>query len=294
MTKSKIKEDFGSRIFDVINVILMGAIMIITLYPMIYILFASLSKGNLLLGHTGLLFHPLGFSLEGYNAAFKDPMIVKGYANTLFIVLAGGFLSLAVSALGAYALSRKNFMMVKPVMLTIVFTMFFSGGMIPYYFTVRELGLYNSTWALILPSLVSTFNLIIMRTGFASVPDSLIEAATIDGADHFRTFWSVVLPLVKPVLAVIALYYTVSKWNAWFDAMLFLQDRAKYPLQLILRGILLANDTSLMTGSELDQEAIGESIKYGVIVIATLPILCVYPFLQKYFVKGVMVGAVKG
>ena len=294
MINRKIKEDVGSRVFNIINVMLMGGLVVITFYPILYILFASFSRGTLLLGHSGFLLRPLGFSMEGYEAAFKDPMISKGYMNTLFVVFMGGFLSVAVSALGAYALSRKNFMMQKPIMLIVIFTMFFGGGMIPFYFTVRELGLYNSLWALILPSLVTTFNLIIMRTGFAAVPDSLTEAAKIDGAGHFRTFWSVVLPLVKPVVAVISLYYMVDKWNSWFHAMLFLQDREKYPLQLILRGVLLANDINLMAGSTTDQEAIGESIKYSVIVIATLPILCLYPFLQKYFVKGVMVGAVKG
>ena len=294
MINKKIREGFGSRTFDVINIVIMGIIMFITFYPILYIVFASFSNGSELLAHTGMLWYPLKFSLEGYRMVFKDPMIIKGYLNTLFVVFVGGFLSIAVSALGAYALSRKNFMLQKHIMLMVIFTMFFSGGMIPFYFTVRELGLYNSLWALVFPSLVSTFNLIIMRTGFGAVPEALTEAAKIDGANHFRIFWTVVLPLVKPVLAVITLYYMVGHWNSWFHAMLFLQDREKYPLQLILRGILLANDTNLMTGGEVDQEAIGESIKYGVIVVATLPILCAYPFLQKYFVKGVMVGAVKG
>ena len=294
MNGRKIKEDFGSRVFNLINVILMGIVVFITLYPMLYILFASFSDGNSLLRHTGMLWYPLDFSLEGYNAAFKDPMILKGYWNTLFVVFFGGFLSVAVTVVGAYSLTQKNFILQKPIMIFVIFTMFFSGGMIPYYFTVREIGLYNSLWALIFPSLISTFNLIIMRTGYNSVPETLYEAAKIDGAGHFRIFGSIVLPLIKPTVTVISLYYMVNKWNSWFDAMLFLQDRAKYPLQLILRGVLLANETNAMTGSEVDRAAISESIKYAVIIISTLPILCAYPFLQKYFVKGVMVGAVKG
>lgn len=294
--KNKIKTSLGSRIFDIINVIVMFGLMLITFYPMVHILFASFSGGNALLAHTGLLFWPVDFSLEGYKMVFKDPMIVKGYMNTLFVVLVGSGISLVLTALGAYFLSRKNVMLQTPVMLYIIFTMFFSGGMIPFYFTVKQLGLYNSLWSLILPTAMNTFNLIIMRTGFSSIPDSLEESAKLDGAGHLTILFRIVLPLSMPVIAVIILYYAVEKWNAWFHAMMFIQDRVKYPLQLVLRGILLSNDTAAMTGGvgTVDQEAIGESIKYGVIIVATLPILVVYPFLQKYFVKGVMVGAVKG
>ncbi len=294
--KNKIKTSLGSKIFDIINVIVMFGLMLITFYPMVHILFASFSGGNALLAHTGLLFWPVDFSLEGYKMVFKDPMIVKGYMNTLFVVLVGSSISLVLTALGAYFLSRKNVMLQTPVMLYIIFTMFFSGGMIPFYFTVKQLGLYNSLWSLILPTAMNTFNLIIMRTGFSSIPDSLEESAKLDGAGHLTILFRIVLPLSMPVIAVIILYYAVEKWNAWFHAMMFIQDRVKYPLQLVLRGILLSNDTAAMTGGvgTVDQEAIGESIKYGVIIVATLPILVVYPFLQKYFVKGVMVGAVKG
>ena len=294
--KNKIKTSLGSKIFDIINVIVMFGLMLITFYPMVHILFASFSGGNALLAHTGLLFWPVDFSLEGYKMVFKDPRIVKGYMNTLFVVLVGSSISLVLTALGAYFLSRKNVMLQTPVMLYIIFTMFFSGGMIPFYFTVKQLGLYNSLWSLILPTAMNTFNLIIMRTGFSSIPDSLEESAKLDGAGHLTILFRIVLPLSMPVIAVIILYYAVEKWNAWFHAMMFIQDRVKYPLQLVLRGILLSNDTAAMTGGvgTVDQEAIGESIKYGVIIVATLPILVVYPFLQKYFVKGVMVGAVKG
>ena len=294
--KNKIKTSLGSKIFDIINVIVMFGLMLITFYPMVHILFASFSGGNALLAHTGLLFWPVDFSLEGYKMVFKDPMIVKGYMNTLFVVLVGSSISLVLTALGAYFLSRKNVMLQTPVMLYIIFTMFFSGGMIPFYFTVKQLGLYNSLWSLILPTAMNTFNLIIMRTGFSSIPDSLEESAKLDGAGHLTILVRIVLRLSMPVIAVIILYYAVEKWNAWFHAMMFIQDRVKYPLQLVLRGILLSNDTAAMTGGvgTVDQEAIGESIKYGVIIVATLPILVVYPFLQKYFVKGVMVGAVKG
>ena len=172
--------------------------------------------------------------------------------------------------------------------------MFFSGGMIPFYFAVKNLGLDGSLWALIFPSAINTFNLIIMRVSFASIPDSLEESARMDGAGHLTMLFRIVLPVSKATLAVICLYYAVSHWNAWFHAMLFLNDREKYPLQLILREILIQNDTSSMVTESAEQGYIGETIKYAVIVIATVPILCIYPFLQKYFAKGVMIGAVKG
>lgn len=296
MRKNKIKVSASSRIFDVFNVLLMIAVVICTFYPMIHIVMASFSDGNLLLAHRGILFKPLDFTLGGYKMVFKDPMILRGYANTIFVVVAGTVISVLLTATGAYFLSRKNVMLQMPVMLYVMFTMFFSGGMIPFYFTVKDLGLYNSIWSLILPTAINTFNLIIMRTGFSAIPDSLEESAKLDGAGHLTILFKIVIPLAMPTIAVIILYYAVSYWNSWFNAMMFIQDRVKYPLQLVLRGVLMSNDTSAMTGgvNAVDKESVGESVKYGVIVVATIPILVVYPFLQKYFVKGVMIGAVKG
>lgn len=295
MAKSKIKEGPTSVLFDAVNVLLLAVIVIMTVYPILYVIFASFSNGDRLLAHSGLLWKPLGFTAAGYKMVFKDPMIVRGYLNTIFVVVVGSFVSMAITILASYFLARKEVVGQKAIMIYIIITMFFSGGMIPFYFTVRSLGLYNSIWALVFPSAVNTFNLIVMKTNFQGVPDGLIEAAILDGADHFRILASVVLPLVKPILAVISLYYIVGRWNEWFYAMMFLQDRVKYPLQLVLRGILIANDTNAMSAGTGfgDQEAVSESIKYGVIVVATVPILCIYPFLQKYFVKGTMVGAVK-
>ena len=295
MAKSKIKEGPASVLFDAVNVLLLAVIVAVTVYPILYVIFASFSNGDRLLAHSGLLWKPLGFTAAGYKMVFKDPMIVRGYLNTIFVVVVGSFVSMAITILASYFLARKEVVGQKAIMIYIIITMFFSGGMIPFYFTVRSLGLYNSIWALVFPSAVNTFNLIVMKTNFQGVPDGLIEAAVLDGADHFIILASVVLPLVKPILAVISLYYIVGRWNEWFYAMMFLQDRVKYPLQLVLRGILIANDTNAMSAGTGfgDQEAVSESIKYGVIVVATVPILCIYPFLQKYFVKGTMVGAVK-
>ena len=243
------------------------------------------------------MLHPLGISFDAYKKTLANPSVTTGYMNTLFVVIVGVLLSLFMSSLGAYFLSRKNVMLKKPITLLIMFTMFFSGGMIPFYMTVRQLHLVGSLWSLILPSMISTYNMIILRTGFESIPQSLEESAKIDGARHMQILLYVVLPLSKASIAVIALYYGVGYWNAWFNASLFLEGNvSKWPIQLVLRQILIVNDTNSMTqGVDIaDVERVGESIKYATIVIATLPILCVYPFIQRYFVKGVMVGAVKG
>ena len=256
---------------------------------------ASFSNSNLLTQHSGLLFAPAGFSVDAYKKVFQNPMITKGYMNTLFILIVGVIFDLFMTSLGAYFLSRKRVMFKKPIMLFIVFTMFFSGGMIPFYINLKDLHLTNTLWGLIIPFMINTSNLIILRTSFESIPESLIEAAQIDGAGHFRILSTIVLPLSKAMLAVMVLYYGVSIWNSWFWASAILRNREMYPLQIILREILLSNDTSSMTAgtSAMDTEAIGMTIKYATIMVATIPILCVYPFLQKYFTKGTMVGAVK-
>lgn len=291
----KIKKSKGERAFQVFNYIFLTIVMMVCLYPVWYVAMASFSNSNLLTQHTGLLFKPAGFSVDAYKKVFQNPMISKGYLNTLFILIVGVFLDLAMTSLGAYFLSRKRVMFKKPVMLFIVFTMFFSGGMIPFYINLRELHLTNTLWGLIIPFMIITSNLIILRTSFESIPESLIEAAQIDGAGHITILTTIVLPLSKAMLAVMVLYYGVSIWNSWFWASAILRNREMYPLQIILREILLSNDTSSMTAgtSAMDTEAIGMTIKYATIMVATIPILCVYPFLQKYFTKGTMVGAVK-
>jgi len=291
----KIKKSKGERAFQVFNYVFLTLVIVICFYPVWYVAMASFSDSNLLTQHTGLLFKQTGFSIDAYKKVFRNPMISKGYMNTLFILIVGVIFDLIMTSLGAYFLSRKRVMFKKPIMLFIVFTMFFSGGMIPFYINLRELHLTNSLWGLIIPFMINTSNLIILRTSFESIPESLIEAAQIDGAGHMRILWTVVLPLSKAMLAVMVLYYGVSIWNSWFWASAILRNREMYPLQIILREILLSNDTSSMTAgtSAMDTEAIGMTIKYATIMVATLPILCVYPFLQKYFTKGTMVGAVK-
>jgi len=291
-----IKRSKGEKVFNVFNIIFMIFLMIVTVYPILHVVFASVSDSNELLAHRGLLLKPIGFNFAAYKMVFKNPMIVRGYLNTIFVVVAGVTVNIIMTSLAAYVLSRKDVLWKNTIMFFIVFTMFFSGGLIPFYLTVKALHIDNSYLALILPVAINTFNLIIMRTSFAAIPDSLEESAKLDGATHFTILFRIILPLSLPIVAVMVLYYSVFHWNAWFNAMIFIQDRSLYPLQIILREILIQNDTSNMsTGVGVaDQEAIGESIKYACIVVATLPILCIYPFLQKYFVKGALVGAVKG
>lgn len=288
------KKSLGDRVFDAAVYALLLSLMIITLYPLIHVLFASLSEGNEIIRHRGILLRPLGFSLEAYRSVFTNPAILTGYRNTLFIVVVGVSLNVCITALGAFVLSRKNVLWNNYFMFFIVFTMFFSGGLIPLYLTVRNVGLLDSVWSLIVPFLINTFNLIIMRTSFMSVPDALEESAKMDGANHFTILFRIVLPLSLPVIAVVTMYYAVEKWNQWFTASIFLKDADLFPLQLILRQILIANSTDAMTTGAGDHYEIGETIKYATIMVATIPILLVYPFIQRYFVKGVMIGALKG
>ena len=267
---------------------------ILTLYPLLYVLFASLSIPSKFIAHSGLLLAPLGMTLSSYKAVFQNPNISSGYINTLIIVTSGVTINILMTSIGAYFLSRKNVMWRSPIMFLIIFTMFFHGGLIPFFFLVKGLHLDNSLWALIIPGAINTFNLIIMRTAFNAIPDSIEESAKIDGAGHFTILFKIVIPLAMPTIAVMILYYGVHHWNSWFNAMIFLQKRELFPLQLILREILIQNDTTFQTGANTgDDMMIGETIKYAVIVVATLPILALYPFLQKYFVKGVMIGSVK-
>lgn len=291
----KVRKSKGERIFTGFNYLFLSLIILLCLYPVWYVAAASFSNSNLLTQHTGLLIKPVGWSVDAYKKVFQNPMIGRGYVNTLFILVTGVFLDLFMTSLGAYFLSRKRVMFKRPILLLIIFTMFFSGGMIPFYLNLKDLRLTNTLWGLIVPFLISTYNLIILRTSFESIPDSLIEAAQIDGAGHMTVLMQVVLPLSKAILAVMVLYYGVSIWNSWFWASAIIRIREMYPLQVILREILMQNDTSSMTAGAgaMDTEAVGMTIKYATIMVATLPILCVYPFLQKHFTKGTMVGAVK-
>lgn len=292
----KVKRSLGEVIFDKSNIIFLCVLMFVCVYPLLYVLFASLSDPLSIAAYRGVLFKPLGFSVDAYRAVLKNPNIAQGYKNTLIYLVGGTSLNILLTSFGAYALSRKNVMFKDFIMFGIAFTMLFSGGLIPSYLLVRDLHMIDSRWALILPSAVSAWNLIIMRTSFQAIPDSLEESAKIDGANDFVVLFKIILPLSTAVIAVMVLFYGVHHWNAWFQAAIYLRDRSKYPLQLILREILIQNSTdSMMTSARSDDKApIGETIKYATIIVSTAPILAIYPLLQKYFIKGVMVGAIKG
>lgn len=292
----KIKKSFGSIVFDSFNTLVMLFMIVICLYPFWYVVVCSFSDGGYLIGDTGVMLWPKGFNLKAYDKVLNNPSIFSGYKTTLTVLVTGVLLNLIMTSLGAFVVTRKKFKPAKTMMKLMIFTMYFSGGLIPsYLLIVNGLHLQNTLLALILPSAISTHNLIIMKTNFAAIPDSLEESACIDGANDWTIFWKIILPLSKPVLAVMVLYYGVGHWNSWFNAMLYLEDKSKYPLQLVLREILLIGSmTDMGISSGEDSYTISESIKYATIIVATLPILAVYPFIQKYFVKGVMIGAVKG
>jgi putative aldouronate transport system permease protein len=271
------------------------ALTVLMLYPLVHVVFASFSDGYRLMAHTGLLLKPAGFSLAAYGMVWKNPMLVRGFINTLFIVSVGTAVNLLMTAMGAYVLSRKNVYWRNHIMVIVVITMFFQGGLVPFYLQIKLLGLLNTLWSVILAFAINAYNLIIMRTYFSGIPDSLEESAKMDGANDFVVLFRIIMPVALPVVATMILFYGVSRWNGWFYTMLFLRDRAKYPISLILREILISGSVQdMMSGTNLrDEEMIADTIKFATTVVATVPILLVYPFLQRYFVKGAMLGSLK-
>ena len=291
----KVRYTAGEQVFHAIVVVVTLLLSLAVIIPLMSILFASFSDPFEVMKHSGIYWHPIKPSLYSYRMVFQDKSILTGYMNTIFVVVVGTSLNLVLTIISAYVLSRKGPMFVKFFTLMIVFTMYFQGGTIPTYIIVDKLHLVGSRWARILPSAVNTFNLVVLRTAMASVPESLPESAMIDGADHVTILTYLMVPVTKASIAVITLYYAVSHWNSWFPAMIYLRKKSMYPLQLILRTILVQDDTSTMSSGSIESLALSsDSVKYATIVVATLPILLIYPLLQKYFVKGVMVGAVKG
>lgn len=298
----KYKKSLSEKIFDVANYIFMTMLALIFLYPLWHVLCGSISDPVLLSKHTGVLLKPLGFSLGGYKNIWVNPNIWNGFQNTLFYVGVGTLIRMVLTAIGAYVLSEKRFMLRTPLTLMIVFTMYFSGGMIPDYLLVNRLGLTNTHWALIIPLAITTWNMIILKTAFQAVPEALLESARLDGAGEIRTLVQIILPVTKASLAVVAMYYAVNEWNAWFKAAIYLPaKRAYHPLQLVLRDILITDiggsGTALAEGSGLasvEMLLLQDVARYAAIVIATMPIVAIYPLAQKYFVKGVMMGSVKG
>lgn len=284
----------SDKAVDVLIVIIMIVIGIIMLYPMLYELMVSFSDPAQLVRHRGLLIWPLGFDTTPYKLVLSNNQILSGYKNTLFLLVAGLAVNISMTCLGAYCLTRVHVYWHRLMTMFVLITMYFSGGLIPSYLTVRAVGLYNSLWSCIIPGAISTYNMIILRSYFSSIPESLVESVFIDGGGHMTVLFKIFIPLSLPAMAVMVLYYGVGHWNSWFNANLYLQEKAKWPLQLVLRNVLIEGSNLDLGGTVVaDYEMLAKSMKAAMVIVTTLPILAIYPFLQKYFVGGMMIGSLK-
>ncbi|MBT2765078.1 carbohydrate ABC transporter permease [Paenibacillus sp. ISL-20] len=293
---SIVKEAANERVFDVILYVIAAIIIVIVLYPLIFIVSASFSDPTRVLnGEVWLL--PKSVTLDAYANILQNEKIWIGYRNTIFYTIVGTVINIIMTILAAYPLSRPDLPGRNAIMVFITLTMFFSGGLIPTYLLVKDLGMVDTMWALIVPGAIATYNLIVMRTYFqSSIPWELQEAAHIDGCSNWRLLFSIILPLSKPILAVMVLFYAVGHWNSFFNALIYIRNENLHPLQLVLREILLISQSASVDGSVglEDKILLAESIKYAVIIVSSLPVLLMYPFVQRHFVKGVMIGSIKG
>ena len=293
---SVIRQSAGSRIFDVFNVLLMFLFLCITLYPFWYIIVVSLSDGKDVLAGRVVLW-PVNFTLDTYKVVLRDSSIVTGFRNTVFYTILGTTINLICTSLCAYPLSRPDLKGKKQIMGFIVFTMFFSGGMIPGYLVMNQMHLIDTVWAMVLPGAISTYNMIVMRTFFMGIPEALHESAALDGANEWQTLVKIVLPLSKPIMATMLLFYAVGHWNSYMNALLYLNTKDLFPLQSILRNMVVdgqLSEAQTQVGGGSSFTVVETTMKYATIVVSTLPIMMIYPFVQKYFVKGVMIGSLKG
>lgn len=291
------KRTKGEKIFAVFNTLFLFILCVIFILPVWHVAMGSISDPLQVAAHSGLFLKPLGkVTFGGYELVMANSNIIKSYINTFIYVAASTLIGLVLNILAAYVMSRKNLMFGKLFSKFVVFTMIFNGGLVPTFIVINKLGLYNTRWAVILPGALTAFNIIIMRTSFMEIPSEMIEAARIDGADDFRILTRVVLPVSQSIIAVIVLFYAVQHWNEWFNASIYLQDRKLWPLQLMLREIVLqSTENSIVADTSGEDVMIYRPlIKYATIMISVIPMMVIYPFVQKYFVSGVMIGAVKG
>ena len=294
-------KSIGSRVFNFVNIVFFAFVIIACILPVWHVFCASFSDAGWVLNQSGIIWQIHDFSLTGYKLVFENANIWTGYLNTFFYVIANTALGMLLTVMGAYALSRKDFLWANPVMLGISFTMLFSGGIIPSYILVTQyLDMYDSRWALIIPTCMNAFNLILIRTALQNVPASLEESAMLDGAGRFTILFRIMLPLIKATLATVVLYFVIGNWNSWFNAMIYLRTRSKFPLQLVLREILITASDAATTGTVTTSTETGDTAlyrqltQYCTIIVSTVPIFIFYPFIQKYFESGVMIGAIKG
>lgn len=288
---------FGSKIFDNINILFLVLLVFATLYPVYYILIVSISDGNLVT--RGMIkWIPMDITFDAYKVVLKNPEIWRTYGNTLLYTTVGTTINVVMTALCAYPLSRKDFYGRGIFIFMVAVTMFISGGLIPTYLVVQKLGLVDTMWALVLPPAISTFNMIIMKTYFEGIPMALQESAYLDGANEIQVLFKIIMPLSLPVMATMVLFYSVHHWNSFFPALIYLNDSEKFPVQVLLRNIVIAGEFSDQTAdigsASSNFRVVAANYKFAVIIITILPILVVYPYLQKYFVKGAMIGALKG
>ena len=288
---ARIKQKMGDRMFDVVNYTLLTLFLLAAAYPLYFMLIASISDPGLVLSG-GVTFWPRGLNLNAYNRVFKYELVGSGYLNSIYYTVVGTAINLTLTLTAGFVISRKDLLGRRVIMMFFTITMFFGGGMIPTFLVVKELGLLNTIWGILLPSAVSTYNMILMRTFFRQIPQSLVEAAELDGCRDFGVLFKIVLPLSLASLMTIGMFYAVGHWNSYFPAVMYLTtNKSLNPLQIILRQVVLLNE--IVENASSTENVMAEGIKYATIVVAMLPMLCVYPFVQRYFVKGVMVGSVK-
>jgi len=291
------KKSKGEHIFDAILIVVSVLIFVVVAYPLYFVVIASFSNPEAVLGGK-LSFWPVGFNIESYKMILDEPKIWLGYRNSIFYTILGTMINLILTTLAAFPLSRKDMPYRRLLTFIITFTMLFSGGMIPVYMVVRGLNITDTIWAMVIPNAIATYNMLVMKNYFqSSIPEELHEAAAIDGCGPFQSLLKVVLPLSRPILAVITLFYAVGHWNAFFNAIIYLRDQKLYPLQIVLREIMLQNSLEAVGGDMTgmyEKVMRGETMKYAVIIVASVPVLLFYPLVQKYFTKGIMVGAIKG
>lgn len=287
----KIKKTWEDIIMDTVIGFVLILFALACLYPIWFVLMASFSDSTSVVMSRGLLLWPKNFSLKAYELVFKNNLFATGFLNSIKLLAMSLPINLTLTVMCGYFLACNGMMFKKPIAYMIMFTMYFSGGMIPQYLNVKELGLYNTHWAIVLTGALSVYNCFICRTAIQSIPDGLRESAYLDGANDLQILFKVIIPLIKPTLAVLAMYYGVGTWNGWFKASIYLKENAMVPIQNVLRSVLIMGEDAGVEGAYVNEYA--ETIKYAAIVVSTVPVLCVYPFLQKYFTKGVLVGAVK-
>lgn len=294
--RNKIRKSVGDHILDAFIYTILAAFAIICFYPFWYVIVASFSSGTHVIKNPGLLLWPDGIHLDAYILALEHPKIVTGFFNSIKILLMSLPINIVLTVMCGYFMARRNMKLKKIIVAMMLLTMYFSGGLIPTYMNVIELGLYDSHWALILTGAVSIYNSIICKSAIEAIPESLSESAYLDGANDFQVLFKIIVPLIKPTIAVLILYYGVSHWNSWFAASIYLETESLLPIQNILKAILNKTGAAVSGGDGMGDsyDSFAEAVKYSAIVITTVPILCVYPFLQKHFTKGVMIGAVKG